>query len=114
MRELIWTILFAALCFAAWVVTGKYSCYDDKLVDKTTIEVLEDYNKRLQEDNQRFMQYVPIPERKKEYIILLNEKGLTSKEIGKLVWVDGSYIIKCLKKWWVKPYYSVWGRKKSV
>ena len=99
MRELIWTILFAVLCYAAGIITGKYSCYDSRLVDKTTIEVLEDYNKRLEEDNKRFMKRVPIVERKKEYIMILKDKGLTNKQIGNIVGCDGSYICKALKQW---------------
>ena len=102
MRNIILVIAFTAMCVIIGYAFWKRSNYDDVLVAKTTIEVLEDYTKRLEQDNKRFLKYVPIVERKKELILMLKARGYTHKEIAKTAWVDVSYICKALKKWWLK------------
>ena len=107
MRAIIWTILFAVLCFLAGIVTGKYSCEDTHEVDRVTIEVLEDVIKKLKSDIERYAKYIPITEYKKDYIIARTEQWDTQVAIAKSLWVTPSLISKALKSWWVNTKKSV-------
>ena len=98
-RAIIGLILYWIICVVIWYVVWVWDLGEDREALEIAYQWLVDYCKMLEDDNKRFMEFVPPTERKKEMIINMKNLGVTEKDIAELVWVDQSCICRALQRW---------------
>lgn len=106
MTATIWLIMFSLLILFVGYTIWRFDYNDKNSVLKFSNDclradyaALKDWCDVLTKDNKKFMKYVPITELKKDLILSLHNKGLTGKEIGKIVWLKKTTINAALRKW---------------